>query len=116
MKKVLIVEDEPLILEIWQELLAAINCIVEVSKDGGEGLSKVRNDFYDLVITDLKMPVKDGTELINHLHQNKKKSKIILASGFEINEEELDELKVDHFIQKPFDIHQELQVIQTFLA
>jgi len=116
MKRVLVVEDEPMILEIWQELLATINCKVDISKDGDDGLSKVSSDYYDLVITDLKMPVKDGTDLINHLHQKKKKSKIILASGFEINEEELEELKVDHFIQKPFDIHQELQVIQTFLA
>lgn len=116
MKKVLIVEDEPMILEIWQELLATIECEAEVAKDGAVGLSKVTSNYYDLVITDYKMPVKDGTDLINYLGENHKDSKIILVSGFEIQEEELQELKVDHFIQKPFDIHHEMAIIRNLLA
>jgi DNA-binding response OmpR family regulator len=66
--------------------------------------------YYDIVISDIRMPGMNGYEFIKHLKNINPKVKIVLMSAFEINNKEfhnlLPDIKVDAFLQKPFHIQQ----------
>ena len=61
--KILVIEDEPDILEVIQYNLEREGCKVLVCRDGEQGLSRMRTDDPDLVILDLMLPGMDGVEL-----------------------------------------------------
>ena len=61
--KILVIEDEPDILEVIQYNLEREGCTVLVCRDGEQGLSRMRTDDPDLVILDLMLPGMDGVEL-----------------------------------------------------
>jgi two-component system phosphate regulon response regulator PhoB len=61
--KILVIEDEPDILEVIQYNLEREGCKVVVCRDGEQGLSRMRTDDPDLVILDLMLPGMDGIEL-----------------------------------------------------
>lgn len=69
--RVLVVEDDPLLLKLYKARLGAwkIPTVVETASDGFEGLVKVGLQRPDLLITDLQMPHIDGFQMINSLAQ-----------------------------------------------
>jgi len=69
--KVLALDDEPCIVELISEILAQDGHQVDVAYNGQEGLEKISNTDYDLVICDLKMPMLSGQELFKFLQENK---------------------------------------------
>ena len=72
-KKVLIIEDEPTIRKGIGEMFSD-ECIVEYAIDGSEGLFKILNNKYDLIITDNHMPHLSGVRMLE-MHREKKKFK-----------------------------------------
>jgi len=64
-RRLLVVEDEEPLALLLRELLAAVGA-VEIARDGAEGLERLRHAYYDVVITDVDMPVLDG---IDFYHQ-----------------------------------------------
>jgi DNA-binding response OmpR family regulator len=102
MGSVLVIDDEKMILNIIETALTAFGYTVEVATDGGEGIRKFDEGFYDLVITDLIMPNVDGNGVIDHIRSSsKKKTPIIGISGTPWLLQGLD---VDRILTKPFPI------------
>ncbi|RJQ49680.1 MAG: response regulator, partial [Desulfobacteraceae bacterium] len=100
MGSVLVIDDEKMILNIIETALTAFGYTVEVAADGGEGIRKFDEGFYDLVITDLIMPNVDGNGVIDHIRSSsKKKTPIIGISGTPWLLQDLD---VDRILTKPF--------------
>ena len=66
--KVLVVDDEPDLRELFSEILASRGCQVKQAGDGNEALEMVKREHFDLVLTDMKMPGMDGRTLIRHIH------------------------------------------------
>jgi CheY-like chemotaxis protein len=60
-KRVLIVDDEPLILNILKALIGEL-AVIETAENGQEALSKVKGQYFDVIISDISMPVLNGIE------------------------------------------------------
>ncbi|MBN2340682.1 MAG: response regulator [Deltaproteobacteria bacterium] len=81
MKKVLVIDDDPFIRDVLKQTLERNSFAVTLADDGEEGLQKFATDSFDLVITDLIMPKKEGVETIAELKKIAPEVKIIAISG-----------------------------------
>ena len=84
MPKILIIEDEAAIRRVLSKILSEENDSyqVEEAEDGVVGLEKIKNNDYDLVLCDIKMPKMDGISLAQKIRENDKTTKIIISTAF----------------------------------
>lgn len=75
-EKILIVEDEPFLRRIISEHLRESGYLVTEAVDGEEGLKKLQEEQFDLVLLDLLLPGMDGFELLAQLKKEEKLNKI----------------------------------------
>jgi len=103
--RVLIIDDEEIILETVSELLEALGCKVKTSNNGADGVEiyKANPSSFDIVILDKIMPGMGGKEVYIELKKINPKIKTVLASGYS-NEQAQDilDLGVSGFIRKPY--------------
>ena len=66
-KKILIVEDDQFLREFYQELLQDQGYLMEVAADGEEGLAKIQQNEYNLVLLDIMLPKIDGLQILRQL-------------------------------------------------
>lgn len=69
MAKILVVDDSPALLELYEFTLSSEGHKVETAKDGEEGLKKIPEFKPDLVLLDILMPNKDGFEVLKELRE-----------------------------------------------
>jgi CheY-like chemotaxis protein len=81
MKRILLIDDDPLVRLSVQRVLKAEGYDVHLAKDGVEGLKAFRHLRPDLVITDILMPVKEGLDTIRLLQTWSPDTKVIAISG-----------------------------------
>ena len=93
MKRVLVIDDELVIRELMQEMLQMGGFESVALPDGSNALSLQRKYFFDLVITDLLMPVYDGISTIIALRKEFPDLKIIAISGGDFSEDGQNLLK-----------------------
>jgi PAS domain S-box-containing protein len=79
--RILVVDDERGVRTFLQKALADAGYTVLVAEDGGQALKMVRAQRFDLVVTDLVMPEKEGIEIIRSMHKELPDLKIIAMSG-----------------------------------
>lgn len=102
-KKILLVDDEPEILEICHDYLKASGYDVVTAKNGVQGLISARREKPDLIVTDLMMPEMDGLDLCRAIRKENNVPIIMLTARIE----EIDklvglEIGADDYITKPF--------------
>ena len=122
MKNILIIDDNEDCINSLEELLLSVEnfeCKVIKAKDGFDGLMKIQNQTFDLIICDNQMPKKTGIDLVSDLILQKKYSpnKFILISG-EFTKEEVSrviELKISSVLAKPVDFNRLLEKVQLLL-
>lgn len=106
--KVLLVDDEDLIIEVGQALLQALGYEVIVAKGGREAITRIINnkDKIDLVILDMIMPQMDGSKTFDKIRELSPDLPVILSSGYSIDGLAAAILKrgCNDFIQKPFNM------------
>ncbi|MBD3238430.1 MAG: response regulator [Candidatus Moranbacteria bacterium] len=73
--KVLIIDDEMMIREMYKDILEAENLKVDVAANGKEGLNKLDKKNYDMVLLDIMMPVMDGMTMLANLKEKPPKKK-----------------------------------------
>ena len=105
-RSVLIVDDEPDVLNVFGEMLRSLGCRVVMESSGVNSLTLVKREKFDLVIVDLIMPEKSGLEILKAIRAEDKKLPIILTAGVDINQADinLQEYGNADFIKKPFTI------------
>ncbi len=81
MKRILVIDDEVLTLELLQKMLEDSGYQVFVAENGEKGLEIFRQDPMDLVITDMVMPVKDGLQTILELREIDESVPVLAISG-----------------------------------
>lgn len=111
--KVLYVEDDVALRQELQVLLSDIFSLVSVAKDGQEGIEKLKNMEFDIVITDIRMPVMNGITMIQNLKKAYPHLPIIVLSAHNETEYllELINLGIQHFITKPLRSEQLFEVL-----
>jgi len=116
--KIVVVEDDEAVRTLLYELLDT-DYHVFTAGDGEEGYSLIQRELPDLIISDLKMPKKDGAALCRDIKQNDRTFHIpvILLTAFTDIEDRLKGLKTgaDHYISKPFHSQELLLTIKNDL-
>lgn len=104
-KKVLCLEDEPLILKNICETLKLFFGEVVGVKDGLDALDKALSNYYDVFIFDIVVPKIDGLDIIRQIRKKNIKSPIIIISSYTSQEYlwRAIDLKITKFLQKPYD-------------
>lgn len=119
MAKILIIEDEASIRRVLSKILAEENdqYVVFEAADGEEGLEKIKNDDFDLVICDIKMPKKDGEEVLHEAKKIKPETPFIMISGHGDLETAVNTMRLGAFdyISKPPDLNRLLTTVRNAL-
>lgn len=105
-RKILIIEDDELMVKILQFVLRKEGYQVSVAKDGLNAIERIPQIEPDLVLTDVMMPFKSGLEVISYMKENYKHVPIIVVSALGEEERTVIEafkLGVDDFMSKPFN-------------
>lgn len=119
MAKILIIEDEASIRRVLSKILAEENDAYQVSEaaDGEEGLEKIKNEDFDLVVCDIKMPKKDGEEVLQEAKKIKPEVPFIMISGHGDLETAVNTMRLGAFdyISKPPDLNRLLTTVRNAL-
>jgi YesN/AraC family two-component response regulator len=120
MKKILVIDDEPLIRTFLRATLEHAGYEVKEASDGNEGLHLLHTYSPDLIITDMIMPDKDGIELIMEIRKSESAIKLIAISGGGYIPAEkyltlAKALNIDTCLQKPFDSQQIISAVKKCL-
>ena len=102
-QKILIVDDEPQMLELLRAYLEKEEFLVDEATNGKEAMEKISNDLYNCVILDVMMPEKDGLSTCLEIRKSSAVPIIMLtARGDELDRIHGLELGADDYIVKPF--------------
>jgi len=102
--KILVVDDEPIVIRSAERVLGAEGYNVEGVLSGREAILRMEQNNYDLVLTDLKMPEVDGITLIRWMRRSKPSIGIVVITGYPSQEtiKEALELGIIDYVPKPF--------------
>jgi len=117
MEKLLIIEDEKGMNEVLRILLEAEGYEVVSAFDGFEGVELLKNDIYDLVVSDIKMPGLNGFEVLKAVKEISPDTIVIMITAFGTTESAIEAMKLGayDYINKPFKIDEIRLVIQKAL-
>ncbi|MBP9003611.1 MAG: response regulator [Candidatus Hydrogenedentes bacterium] len=103
---VLIVEDDPCVLESLSSHLSALGHQVTACRDAAEALAALKRDAFQLLVTDAEMDGMNGLELIRQVRQTHPELGIILMTAYEGKYPMADALLAgaDGFLSKPFSL------------
>jgi CheY-like chemotaxis protein len=119
-RSILVVDDEPMALELLHSVLTDAGYEVAVAQSGFECLDLIRRGgtSYNLILTDLSMPLMDGEETFQRLQEIAPSSKVVLMAGFVDNGrlEKMMNNGLSGFIGKPFAPVEILAVVTSVLS
>lgn len=115
--RILIVEDEPLLLEQLNNSLSNQGYAVDCASDGEEGLYQGTEYPYDLAIIDLGLPKIDGIEVIKRLRKDNKNFPILILTARDQWQEKVIGLDsgADDYLTKPFEMDELLARVKALL-
>lgn len=120
MKKILVIDDDPSIRDMLQEVLGDEGYSVMAASDGLEALRMVKQSKPDLIVTDIIMPEQDGVGVMLQLSKEHPEIKIIaISGGGRISPESYlymaEKFGAVRTFAKPFDINEFLAAIRDSL-
>ncbi len=104
-----VIDDEPIIQDVLQQLLTSEGFDVELSSDGPEGLAKQASQAFDLIILDLLMPGMNGLDVLQAIRKLDPQALVVIITANASVESAIEAMKRGAFdyVQKPFK-HEEL--------
>jgi DNA-binding response OmpR family regulator len=100
MKKILLVEDEQPLCLLYEEELSAEGYEVTSVHDADSALDALKEGAFDLIITDIRMPGKDGVELIAQIMGLRKDVPIIINTAYQSYKEDFMTWAADAYVVK----------------
>jgi len=115
--RILVIDDEPGLLDLVSRGLEAQTFLVDVAVDGGAGLRAAQRQVYDLVILDLLPPDRSGTEVLRELvHRHPGQPVIVLSTLSDTASKVRSfELGADDYVVKPFSLEELLARVRARL-
>ena len=113
--KILVIDDERAIRNSLKEILADEGYEVDLAEDGAQGMDLLSKDHYDVVFCDIKMPVKDGNEVLDFVREEGIDSAMVMITGHGDLETAIDCIKRGAFdyIPKPLDLNRILITVKN---
>jgi len=120
-KTVLVVDDEPSIVELEKSILESIGCSVITANNGTEALKILKKEKVSLVVLDMMMPGMSGREVCEEIRKisKLKKLKIVFVTVAKFSDAGQDVLKkmgVSDYITKPFEVDDLIKRIKKHLV
>jgi len=117
--KVLVVDDDPAILEICSDLLQTEGYTVSVATNGQQALEQIRTDPPQVILMDIMMPVLDGVEACRQVKANPATAEIpvvLMSARTNLTRQSQDLASADALVAKPFDIDHLLNTIHDLVG
>jgi len=113
-----VIDDEPVIRDILEQLLLAEGYDVELSTSGEEALPKFDTASYDLVLLDLLMPGRNGLEILPEIKKIAPQTVVIIITAYASVESAIEAMKIGayDYVQKPFKNEELLLTIERALS
>ena len=107
-RRVMVLDDEPIVCERLSSTLEKSNIEVETFTSPNEAIKRITEEFFPVLITDLKMKELDGIEILKMVQKISSPTKVIIITGFATVEKAKEALKIGayDFIAKPFKLSQ----------
>ncbi|MCK8521987.1 sigma-54 dependent transcriptional regulator [Aquimarina sp. D1M17] len=119
MAKILVIEDESAIRRVLVKILSEESDKYEVfeAEDGLSGIEKIKNDDFDLILCDIKMPKMDGVEVLEAVKKIKPEIPIVMISGHGDLDTAVNTMRLGAFdyISKPPDLNRLLNTVRNAL-
>ena len=119
MSKILVIEDEAAIRRVLVKILSEENeaYTVDEAEDGLSGIEKIKNDDFDLILCDIKMPKMDGVEVLEAVKKIKPEIPIVMISGHGDLDTAVNTMRLGAFdyISKPPDLNRLLNTVRNAL-
>jgi DNA-binding response OmpR family regulator len=116
--KILVVDDDPEILNLYIESLAKPNVVISQATNGKDALLKIQNEKFNLIITDLRMPGLTGMQLLEQIDKDtlNKTTPILISTGHfnDLIIEHITDVQRVSFLVKPFnqvELHEKIKNI-----
>jgi CheY-like chemotaxis protein len=120
MKNILIIDDDPGFLKTLEEELSSCNedWNILTAENGKQGVALIDSHSIDLVVTDLRMPVMDGYELLASLRKKRPAVPVIVMTADDTREvgKRLHSLGVERCIAKPFQLSEIVGAISNSIS
>jgi len=106
-KKILIAEDDFANQKVASLFLKKIGCVPDLVSNGEEAVEKVKQQHYDLILMDCRMPVMDGLEATRQIRQQELTRTPILAMTANVDKQDKEKcfaVGMDGFVSKPVNL------------
>ena len=117
--KILVVDDEAVIRDLFKRILETKGHQVTVAKDGSEALDRIKEKPFDIIFLDIVMPGIGGLKACQTIEKINPEVKIVMMTGYgtEVEEEIRKALKVGAYecLYKPFTIQELLDILEKVL-
>ena len=116
--KILVVDDEEGARELFYTILSDEGYDVTLANNGEEALAEFKGDSFDLVITDIKMPVMDGLQLLQEIRKTNSKIDVIMVTAYGEVESYLKAMSLGaaEYINKPIRIKELKRIVHKVLT
>lgn len=115
-RPILVVDDDPSILEVERELLAEHGYRVVAARNGAEALRAIQLERPALVVLDVQMPGIDGPALARELRAELRRVPLVLLTAVEDPKREADRCNAEAYLRKPFDADELIRTVRRFAA
>lgn len=114
-QNILVIDDERAIRKALSEILTFEGFVVDEAADGEEGIKKIKENSYDCILCDIKMPKKDGLEVLQFAKEEKPDVPFIVISGHGNLETAVEAVKKGayDYISKPPDLNRLLITLRN---
>lgn len=115
--RILIVDDEPNIVEQIKLTLEKQRYTVDAAMDGEEAMARIYVEPYDLILLDIMLPKKDGFEVLRELRNEKKSTPVLMLTARGDIEDKIKglDLGADDYLPKPFSMDELMARIRALL-
>lgn len=115
-KSILIIDDDSKLNELLQEYLGKNNFVTTAVENPKDGLVKLKNNHFDLIILDVMLPEMDGFETVKQIRKDHETPVVMLTARGEVTDKVVGlELGADDYMPKPFEPRELLARIQSVL-
>ena len=121
MNRILVIDDDEIVSAMLAQLFTEAGYEVKTASDGSRGLNILKAETFDLIVTDIVMPNKEGLETILAIRKTNKTVPIIaISGGGQIGPDQYltlaQQFGATHALRKPLDIEEVLAVVQSLLT
>ncbi len=115
--KILVADDELTVRQLLSRTLDKKKYAIETAKDGNAVLKKIKSDFFNLLITDLKMPETNGLDVLREIKKTNPHIEVIVITGYPAVESAVEAIKLGAFdyICKPFNVQEMASTVSKCL-